>query len=98
MQRQAWILKIKAGKEEEYRAAHADVWPELIQASIEAGFRNHTVFVQGRIIIAYLEADDVEAADARLAGNATLLKWNEFMSHLLEETETPPFEEVFHFD
>ncbi len=98
MQRQAWILKIKPGKEAEYREAHANVWPELIQASIEAGFRNHSVFVQGRTIIAYLEAEDVQAADAQLAGKDVLLKWNEAMSHLLEETETPPFEEVFHFD
>ena len=98
MQRMAWILKIKPGKEEAYRAAHADVWPELIQASIAAGFRNHSVFVQGRTIIAYLEADDVEASDACLAGQDVLIRWNEAMSHLLEETETPPFEEVFHFD
>ena len=98
MQRMAWILKIKAGKEAEYRAAHADVWPELIQASIDAGFRNHSVFVHERTIIAYLEADDIEAADARLAAKDVLIRWNEAMSHLLEETETPPFDEVFHFD
>ncbi len=36
--------------------------------------------------------------EARLEGKDVLLKWNEAMSHLLEETETPPFEEVFHFD
>jgi L-rhamnose mutarotase len=98
MQRQAWVLKIRAGKEQEYRAAHADVWPGLIQASIEAGFRNHTVFVQGRMIIAYLEAEDVRAADARLADKEVLIRWNQAMSELLEETETPPFQEVFHFD
>ncbi len=52
MQRQAWILTIREGKEEEYRVWHANVWPELIEASRDAGFRNHSVFVTGRTVVA----------------------------------------------
>jgi L-rhamnose mutarotase len=98
MQRQAWILKIKEGKQEEYRRAHDSVWPALIQASRAAGFRNHSVFVLGSTIIAYLEADNIEAGNALLEGNEVVQKWNEAMSELLEATESPVFEEVFHHD
>jgi L-rhamnose mutarotase len=98
MERQAWILKIKEGREEEYRRAHAHVWPELIQVSREAGFRNHSCFVQGRTIIVYLEAEDMQAANARLEGNEVQRRWNEAMSDLLESPESAAFDEVFHFD
>ena len=98
MQRQAWILRIKEGKEHEYRLAHIHVWPELIQASRDAGFRNHTVFVTGRTIVAYLEAEDIQAADTQLKSHEVLKKWNEAMSDLLETTEAPALDEVFHFD
>jgi L-rhamnose mutarotase len=42
------------------------VWPELIQAGQEAGFKNHLTFILGRTVIAYLEAEDIDAAGARM--------------------------------
>ena len=98
MQRRAWLLRIKQGKEEEYHRAHAHVWPELVQAAQEAGLRNHSTFVSGRTVIAYLEAENAEEAFSRLLKTDVKCRWDKAMSELLEEADTPSFEEVFHFD
>ncbi len=98
MQRRAWLLRVKEGKEEEYRCAHANVWPELIQEAQKAGFRNHSCFMLGRTVIAYIEADDLDAAGQRTVGSDVQRRWNQAMSELLEETDSPAFEEVFHFE
>ena len=98
MERRAWLLRVKEGKEEEYRRAHANVWPELIQAAQEAGFQNHSTFLLGRTVIAYIEAEDINAAGARMGKSDVKGRWDKAMSGLLEEPDSPSFEEVFHFD
>jgi L-rhamnose mutarotase len=98
MQRRAWILRVKEGKEEEYRHAHANVWPELIQASREAGFKNHSCFMAGRTVVAYIEAEDIDASGALTATSDAKKRWDKAMSELLEEIDSATCEEVFHFD
>jgi L-rhamnose mutarotase len=98
MQRFAWILTVKEGKEQEYVQIHSRVWPELISASKEAGLRNHTTFVSGRTVIAYLEADDPQAAMSRLMKIDVKKRWDHMMSEILESSNTLDFKEVFHFD
>ena len=98
MQRRAWLLTVKEGREEEYRYVHANVWPELIQAAREAGLRNHSTFISGRNVIAYLEAEDIEEAFSRLLSTDVKRRWDKAMSELLEAADTPSFEEVFHFE
>jgi L-rhamnose mutarotase len=48
MQRRAWLLQVRKGKEDEYRRIHTTVWPELIEAARQAGLRNHSCFLEGR--------------------------------------------------
>jgi L-rhamnose mutarotase len=98
MQRRIWLLKVKEGKEEEYRRAHASVWPELIQAAREAGLRNNSTFISGRTVINYLEAENAEESFSRLLTTDVKQRWDKAMSELLEAADRPSFEEVFHFD
>ncbi len=98
MQRRAWLLRVREGKEEEYRRAHAHVWPELVQAAREAGLHNHSTFISGRNVIAYLEAENPEEAFSRLLKTDVKQRWDQAMSELLEAADTPSFQEVFHFD
>jgi L-rhamnose mutarotase len=98
MQRRAWLLRVREGQEDAYRRAHAAVWPELIEAARKAGVRNHSCFLAGRDVIAYMEAEDIEAAVRSVVDADVKKRWDRAMSGLLEETDSPPFEEVFHFD
>ena len=98
MQRRAWLLTVKEGKEEEYRHVHANVWPELIQAARKVGMQNHSCFISGRNVIAYLEAENPEESFSQLLSTDVKRRWDKAMSELLEAADTPSFEEVFHFD
>jgi L-rhamnose mutarotase len=98
MQRRIWLLKLKEGMEEEYVRAHSKVWPKLVQAARDTGLRNHSVFVSGNTVVAYIEADDVDAAWVRLMATDVKQQWNEAMERFWEDSQGPQFEEVFHFD
>jgi L-rhamnose mutarotase len=98
MQRGAWIFQLKPGREAAYREAHAAVWPELIAAARQAGLRNHSVHVLGRTVVAYAEAQDLQATMQRLASDPVNLRWNESMAGLMEDVDGDLLEEVFHFE
>jgi L-rhamnose mutarotase len=95
--RSAYILRIRPGKEEQYRLAHENVWPELIQAASDAGIRNHRVFMHGRTLFVYVEADDVGQATHRLLEQPIKKRWDAYMSDPLEPTNVL-LDEVFHMD
>lgn len=98
MQRCAWLLRVKAGKEEEYRRVHEAVWPELIDAACRAGIRNHSCFLSGRNVIVYMEAEDGAAALTTLLATEVKKRWDKMMSAILEASDSAAFDEVFHFD
>ncbi len=97
MQRGAWLFHLKEGMEEEYRKAHARVWPELIEAAGTAGLKNHSVFVEGSIVFAYAEAENLNKTMAELNSTEVTRRWNEAMARFMEDPEGMPLQEVFHF-
>jgi len=98
MQRRAWLLPIREGKEQEYRRMHAAVWPELIAVEREAGLKNHSCFVSGQRVIVYGEAEDIEATFNKILAADVKKRWDLAMFNILEDTDSAAFEEVFHFD
>ena len=44
MQRVAYLLRIREGREEQYVEAHRNVWPDLIDHLSAVGFRNYSIF------------------------------------------------------
>ena len=93
----AFILTVREGKEAAYREAHQAVWPELIAAANRAGIRNHSCFMNGRTVVAYLEGDNIEKSSAQLANDPVKIRWNEYMEEFLEPGAIP-LEEVFHME
>jgi L-rhamnose mutarotase len=82
--RAAFALTIKPDKVNEYIEAHRHVWPELRKAIWEAGIRNYSIFVFGKIAFGYLECDDLEHAWASLAAQDVNRRWQDAMAELLE--------------
>ncbi len=93
--RAAYILMVRPGKEEQYRRAHQEVWLELIEEANKAGIRNHSVFMHGRTLFVYLEADDIGQAERKLKQTAVKQRWDAYMGDLLEPGAVP-LEEVFY--
>jgi L-rhamnose mutarotase len=101
-QRSAFVLRVKPDKIDEYVAAHANVWPEMLQALRDAGIRNYTIFRHGNEMFGYFESDDLERAGAHMAAQEVNARWQDAMAELLEERVPDggplPLEEVFRLD
>jgi L-rhamnose mutarotase len=98
MERVCWTMHVRPDKLEAYKAAHRDVWPEMLDALRETGWSNYSLFLDDDgLLIAYLETDDFAAAQAAMQRRDVNARWQAAMSEHL----VPPLrriEEVFHLD
>ena len=92
---QAFMGKVRAGKEPEYIEAHRSVWPDLIRAMHSAGVQREMVFMFANYLFVYLEAEDIDSANAKLAADPVNQRWDDFMEPLLE-APTGNSRELFH--
>jgi L-rhamnose mutarotase len=74
----------------EYREVHQAVWPELLTALREAGWRNYSLFLHGDgTLIGYVEADDLAEAQARVAATEVNARWQAAMAELFASDGSP---------
>ena len=106
MERVCFLLKVKPDKLEEYREAHKSVWPEMLEALRETGWRNYSLFLRDDgLLVGYLETPDFEKALAGMAGKDINRKWQDSMAPYFEniggahaDQAMVRLEEVFHLD
>jgi L-rhamnose mutarotase len=104
VQRVCFVLTVRPERVAEYRARHAEVWPEMRRALRETGWRNYSLFLrEDGLLIGYLETDDFEAARAGMAATEVNARWQREMAPLFEAPEgvapdeaMRPLTEVFH--
>lgn len=84
MTRVAFRMRVKPGQLDEYIARHAAVWPELLSDMQAADFGNYSIFNDGLDLFAFLECDDWEGANARLASSDANRRWQKLMTNYLE--------------
>ncbi|HEY8477278.1 MAG TPA: L-rhamnose mutarotase [Chloroflexota bacterium] len=102
MERRAFLLRVRPGKEEEYKRTHANVWPELIEENRRAGIRNYSIFMHGNLLFGYMEVEDYEKAMEYLGKSEVQRRWQELHADILEtevkldEAPLTLLEEVFH--
>ena len=59
MERVGFVLKVKQERLAEYKARHKSVWPEMLAALRETGWRNYSLFLRDDgLLFGYLETDD----------------------------------------
>ncbi len=101
-ERSAFVLRVRPDRISEYVEAHADVWPEMLEALRSAGIRNYTIFRAGSEVFGYFESDDLEAAAAYMEAQEVNTRWQNTMADLLEERvpDAGPrtLEEIFRLD
>lgn len=90
---------------EEYKHAHAAVWPEMLRALKEAGWHNYSLFLrEDGLLIGYVESPDLEAARKAMIRTEVNARWQSAMSRFFVELDTPPdegfiaLEEVFNLE
>ena len=106
MERVGFVLKVKADRLEEYKERHRQVWPEMLQALRETGWRNYSLFLRDDgLLFGYVEVEDFEAARAGMAEREVNARWQAEMAPFFEQLEGQRpdegllrLEEVFHLD
>ncbi len=104
-QRVCFLLKIRADRLEEYTRRHEQVWPDMLAALRETGWRNYSLFLKpDGLLVGYFETDDLEAALAGMADKDVNTRWQTEMAPFFEQLDGKPDEgivpltEVFHLD
>ncbi|MEU5885159.1 L-rhamnose mutarotase [Spirillospora sp. NPDC047279] len=106
MRRICFLLKVRQDRIEEYRTAHERVWPEMLDALRETGWRNFSLFLRDDgLLVGYLETDDFAAALAGMAATDVNERWQARMAPYFEDlgggapdAGMTPITEVFHLD
>ena len=106
MRRVCFLLKVKASRIEEYQARREAVWPDMLAALRETGWRNYSLFLRpDGLLVGYFETDDLDAALAGMAARDVNKLWQKEMAPFFEglgggapDAGITPLQEVFHLD
>ena len=104
--RVCFLLKVRAERIPEYKVRHAQVWPEMLDALRETGWRNYSLFLRpDGLLVGYLEADDFKECLAAMKDNPVNARWQAEMSSFFVGIEQGAadshmfaLEKVFHLD
>lgn len=80
----AWVLEVRPGCEEEYKARHDAIWPEMVEALRGAGIRNYSIFRLGLTLIGTFETDDLARTVAVLRDDPVNARWGASMAPLMK--------------
>ena len=83
----AWMRRLREGREAEYDRRHQAVFPELEAAMREAGVTRYAIFRDGRSVIGCFEAADGFAALERVQATEASRRWQQTMAPLFEPIE-----------
>lgn len=106
MNRVAFRLKVREELIDQYRAAHEDVWPEMLEALRRHGWHNYSLFMLADgTLFGYFETPGgfQEALDG-MADEAVNERWQAAMEHFFEgagqaaDQMMVELVEVFHLD
>ena len=106
MERVCFLLKVRPEKIEEYKARHAQVWPEMLAALRSTGWHNYSLFLRpDGLLVGYLETPDFGRAVAAMKDHPVNARWQQEMAPFFEALEQGgaddninPLAEVFHLD
>ncbi|WP_255945774.1 L-rhamnose mutarotase [Streptomyces odontomachi] len=104
MQRVCFLLKVRRDRIDEYRARHAEVWPEMLAALSRTGWHNYSLFLrEDGLLVGYLETEDFERARAAMDETDVNARWQAEMAEFFEDLDEAapdgamrPLTEVFH--
>jgi L-rhamnose mutarotase len=99
--RYCFQLQVRPERMAEYVERHQAVWPEMQDALRATGWRNYSLFLRpDGLLIGYVEADDLEAAQAAMAATEVNARWQSEMAPFFAGTTPdegfPLLTEVFH--
>jgi L-rhamnose mutarotase len=96
MNRYCFALRVRPGLLAEYRDRHAAVWPDMLRALAATGWRRYSIFARpDGLVIGYVEADDLAAAQAAMAATEVNARWQAEMARFFVGLDGRPADEGF---
>jgi L-rhamnose mutarotase len=88
MQRVCFLLKVRPDRLTEYRERHQAVWPDMLAALRETGWRNYSLFLRDDgLLVGYLETDDFQAALDGMDRTDVNARWQAEMAPFFEDLD-----------
>lgn len=85
MERICFLLKVKADRLDEYKKRHKSVWPEMLYALRQAGWRNYSLFLrEDGLLVGYLETPNFQEALEGMALREVNERWQREMAPFFE--------------
>jgi L-rhamnose mutarotase len=106
MARYCFLLQVRPELLAEYRERHAAVWPDMLRALNETGWRHYSLFARpDGLLVGYVEAGDLAAAQRAMAATEVNARWQAEMSRYFTGLDGRPpdegfllLEEIFNLD
>jgi L-rhamnose mutarotase len=81
--RYCFLLQVRPDRLDEYRERHRAVWPEMLAALRDTGWRNYSLHLRADgLLVGYVECDDLEAAQRAMADTVVNARWQAEMAPL----------------
>ena len=106
MARYCFQLQVRPELLDEYRERHRAVWPDMLRALHDTGWRNYSIFARpDGLLVGYVEADDLDAAQQAMARTEVNERWQADMSKYFvglsgrgPDESIVALEEIFHLE
>ncbi len=104
--RYCFTLQVRPEMAQEYVERHAAVWPEMLAALAETGWRDYSLFLRDDgLLVGYVVSDDLDASLAAMAATGVNARWQAEMARYFTQNDgRAPDEgfvrltEVFHLE
>jgi L-rhamnose mutarotase len=89
--RYCFTSQVDPARLDEYRRRHAEVWPEMLRALRNAGWRGYTLHLRDDgLLVGVVEADDLDAAQAAMERTEVNARWQAEMAALFADPAGAP--------
>ncbi len=102
MERIAFKMKLFAGKEDEYKKRHDEIWPELSALLKESGVKDYSIFLDkdSLDLFGVLICDDLQRF-RQIRDTPLMRKWWNYMKDIMDSNAdgspvSTPLEQVFY--
>lgn len=97
--RGCFLLHVRPERLAEYVEVHQRVWPEMLDALRETGWRNYSLFLRPEdgLVVGYFEAEDAEATQKLMDAHPVNTRWQaEMAQYFVEGTSAQALTQYFH--
>jgi L-rhamnose mutarotase len=91
MPRYCFTLQVDPARLDEYRRRHEQVWPEMLAALHETGWRDYTLHLrEDGLLVGVVECDDLAAAQQAMERTDVNRRWQADMAPLFVGSDGGP--------